>query len=93
MPTTLGKITLDVKLFEKVVGTELAVAVDKIRTNDALVLNVGTTVTSGVVSSAREDLADINLRKPVCVEVGAKVAISRRIADSWRLIGFGTLRA
>lgn len=93
LPTTLGKITLDVKLFEKVVGTELAVAVDKIRTNDALVLNVGTTVTSGVVSSACEDLADINLRKPVCVEVGAKVAISRRIADSWRLIGFGTLRA
>jgi translation initiation factor 2 subunit 3 len=93
LPTTLGKISLDVELFEKVVGTELAVAVDKIRTNDALVLNVGTTVTSGVVSSAREDLADINLRKPVCVEVGAKVAISRRIADSWRLIGFGTLRA
>jgi translation initiation factor 2 subunit 3 len=84
---------LDVELFEKVVGTELSVAVDKIRTNEALVLNVGTTVTSGVVSSAREDLAEINLRKLVCAEVGAKVAISRRIADSWRLIGFGTLRA
>jgi translation initiation factor 2 subunit 3 len=93
LPTTLGKISLDVELFEKVVGTELAVAVDKIRTNEALVLNVGTTVTSGVVSSAREDLAEINLRKLVCAEVGAKVAISRRIADSWRLIGFGTLRA
>jgi translation initiation factor 2 subunit 3 len=93
LPTTLGKISLDVELFEKVVGTELSVAVDKIRTNEALVLNVGTTVTSGVVSSAREDLAEINLRKLVCAEVGAKVAISRRIADSWRLIGFGTLRA
>lgn len=90
---TLGKITLDVKLFEKVVGTELAVPVEKIRTNEALVLNVGTTVTSGVVTSAREDLVDVNLRKPVCAEVGSKVALSRRIADSWRLIGFGTLRA
>ncbi len=93
LPTTLGKITLDVELFEKVVGTELAVPVEKIRTNEALVMNVGTTVTSGTVTSAREDLVDVGLRKPVCVEAGAKVAISRRIADSWRLIGFGTLRA
>lgn len=93
LPQTLGKITMDVKLFEKVVGTELAVPVEKIRTNEALVLNVGTTVTSGVVTSAREDLVDVGLKKPVCAEGGAKVAVSRRIAESWRLIGFGTLRA
>ena len=93
LPATLGNITLDVKLFAKVVGTELAVPVDKIRTNEALVLNVGTTVTSGIVTSAREDVADIGLKKPICAEGGSKVAISRRIADSWRLIGFGTLRA
>jgi translation initiation factor 2 subunit 3 len=93
LPPTMGSITLDVRLFEKVVGTEEAVPVDKIRTNEALVLNVGTTVTSGVVTSAREDVADVTLKKPICAESGAKVAISRRIADSWRLIGFGTLRA
>ncbi len=93
LPPTLSKITLDIKLFEKVVGTELSVPVEKIRTNEALVLNVGTTVTSGTVTSAREDLVDVGLRKPVCAEAGAKIAISRRIADSWRLIGFGTLRA
>jgi translation initiation factor 2 subunit 3 len=93
LPPSLSKITLDVNLFEKVVGTELAVPVDKIRSNEALVLNVGTTVTSGLVSSARESLVDVTLRKPVCAEAGSKVAISRRITDSWRLIGFGTLRA
>lgn len=92
LPPTLEKVTLDVQLFEKVVGTELAVPVEKIRTNEPLVLNVGTTVTSGLVTSARENLADITLRKPVCVEPTSKVAISRRIAESWRLIGFGTLR-
>jgi translation initiation factor 2 subunit 3 len=93
LPLTLEKVTLDVKLFEKVVGTELAVPVDRIRSNEALVLNVGTTVTSGIVTSARDSVADVALRKPVCAEVGSKVAISRRIADSWRLIGFGSLRA
>jgi translation initiation factor 2 subunit 3 len=93
LPPTLGKITLDVNLFEKVVGTELAVPVEKIRTNEALVMNVGTTVTSGVVSSAREDVVEVVLRKPVCIDPGAKVAISRRISESWRLIGFGSLKA
>lgn len=93
LPPTLSKITLDVSLFDKVVGTELAVPVDKIRSNEALVLNIGTTVTSGVVSSAREDVVDVALRKPVCADPGSKIAISRRISDSWRLIGFGTLKA
>lgn len=92
LPPTLERVTLDVRLFEKVVGTELAVPVEKIRTNEALVLNVGTTVTSGIVSSAREDIIDINLRKPVCIAPASKVAVSRRIAESWRLIGFGTLK-
>jgi translation initiation factor 2 subunit 3 len=92
LPPTLEKLTLDVKLFEKVVGTELAVPVDRIRSNEALVLNVGTTVTSGIVTSARENLADVALKKPVCAEPESKIAISRRIADSWRLIGFGSLR-
>lgn len=54
LPATLEKITLDVELFQKVVGTELAVPVEKIRSNEAVVLNIGTTVTSGLVTSARE---------------------------------------
>jgi translation initiation factor 2 subunit 3 len=93
LPQTLAKLLLDVNLFETVVGTELSVPVDKIKTNEALVLNVGTTVTSGIVTSAREDIVEVSLRKPVCAEPKSKVAISRRITDSWRLIGFGTLRA
>jgi len=93
LPPTLTKVTLDVNLFEKVVGTELTVPVDKIKTNEALVLNVGTTVTSGIVTSAREAIVDVGLKKPVCAEPQSKVAISRRIADSWRLIGFGSLKA
>ena len=92
LPPTLSKITLDVQLFKNVVGTELAVPVEKIRSNEALVLNIGTTVTSGLVSSAREEIVDVALRKPVCADAGSKVAISRRIADSWRLIGFGSLK-
>ncbi len=92
LPAILEKVSLSVDLFEKAVGTEQLMPVQKIKTNEPLVLNAGTAVTSGIVVSAREDLADVSLKKPICAEVGSKVALSRRIGDSWRLIGFGTIR-
>jgi len=92
LPESLDKLTLDVQLFGKAVGTENMVAVEKIRTNEALVLNVATSVTSGVVTSAREDVIDVALRKPVCAEPASKVALSRRIGESWRLIGVGKIK-
>lgn len=92
LPETREKVSLDIDLFEKAVGTEQLVAVQKIKTNEPLVLNVGTAVTSGIVVSAREDIADVALKKPICADVGSKVALSRRIGESWRLIGFGGIR-
>jgi translation initiation factor 2 subunit 3 len=92
LPDVLDKVSLDVDLFEKAVGTEQMVPVQKIKMNEPLVLNVGTAVTSGLVVSAREDIADVALKKPICADPGSKVALSRRIGESWRLIGFGTLR-
>jgi translation initiation factor 2 subunit 3 len=92
LPPTMDKVSLDVDLFEKAVGTELLVSVQKIKMNEPLVLNVGTAVTSGTVSSVRENIADVILRKPISADLGSKVALSRRIGESWRLIGFGTIR-
>lgn len=92
LPPVLDKITLDVKLFERAVGTEQLVPVEKIKTSEPLVMNVNTAVTSGVVTSAREDIIDVSIKKPLCVDVGSKIAISRRIGESWRLIGQGEVK-
>ncbi|WP_455367537.1 translation initiation factor IF-2 subunit gamma [[Eubacterium] cellulosolvens] len=92
LPPTVNELTLDVKLFEKAFGTEELLKVERIKTNEALVLNIMTSVTSGIVTSAREDVIVISLKKPVCVEKNAKVAISRRIKEGWRLIGYGILK-
>jgi translation initiation factor 2 subunit 3 len=92
LPDILEKVSLDVDLFERAVGTEQLVPVQKIKMNEPLVLNAGTAVTSGLVVSAREDIADVQLKKPICADSGSKVALSRRIGESWRLIGFGTIR-
>ena len=93
LPPILDRLTAEVELFEKAVGTDALVPVQKIKTNEPLVLNVGTAVTSGVVTSARNEIVEVGLRKPVCPIPGFKVALSRRIGDSWRLIGFGTIKA
>lgn len=92
LPETLEKLNLDVYLFEKVVGTEKIIPVEKIKTNDALVLNIATAVTSGIVTSARESIIEVALKKPVCAEIGSRVAISKRIGEGWRLIGYGIIK-
>ena len=91
-PPSLTRLTLNVELFERAMGTESQMKVEKVRANETLVLNIGTAVTTGVVSSARDDIIDITLRRSVCVDRDSRLAISRRIGDSWRLIGLGLFR-
>jgi translation initiation factor 2 subunit 3 len=93
MPPVVSHLVLGVELFERAVGTEEQIPVEKIRTNEALVLNTGTSVSAGVVTSARDNTIEIELRRPVCIELNARVALNRRIGESWRLIGFGTPRS
>ncbi|MCZ2845978.1 MAG: hypothetical protein O2U61_05705, partial [Candidatus Bathyarchaeota archaeon] len=31
-------------------------------------------------------------KRPICALINNKVAVSRRMGDSWRLIGFGTIK-
>jgi translation initiation factor 2 subunit 3 len=45
----------------------------------------------GAVTSARQGEAEVSLKRPVCAEPGAKIAINRRVGARWRLIGIGTL--
>jgi len=92
LPPVLDRLTLDVELFERAVGTQELVTVEKIKSNEPLVLNVATAVTSGVVASARENIIDVSLKRPICAASSFKAALSRRIGDSWRLIGYGTLK-
>ncbi len=92
LPPVVDKLTLKTHLLERVVGTEEELKVDDIRTNEPLMLSVGTATTVGIVTSAREDLSDLTLKIPVAVEAGQRAAISRRIGGRWRLIGYGVVQ-
>ena len=92
LPPALEHLTLGVELFETAVGSAELVKVDRIRPGENLRLNVGTSSAPAVVTSAREAVIEVDLKKPVVVEGGMRAAISRRIAERWRLIGSGILK-
>ncbi len=54
---------------------------------------MGTAVTVGVVTNTKKDIVEVALKRPVCADVGARIAISRQVGARWRLIGMGVLTA
>jgi translation initiation factor 2 subunit 3 len=92
LPPNLEHITLEVDLLETAVGSAELVTVEKVRPGESLRLNLGTASTQATVTSARGDVIEVDLKKPVAVEPGMRAALSRRIAERWRLIGSGVLR-
>lgn len=91
LPEVLDRFTMETTLLERVVGTEEEIQVEKIKMNEPLMLSIGTATTLGVVTSARNDIVEVKLRRPVCAEKNWRVAISRRVGQRWRLIGAGKI--
>src|SRR6266566_2863635 len=79
-------------LVGRVVGVPEELKVEGIKTSEPLMVSVGTATTVGVVTSARENRADMALKIPVVAENGQRVAVSRRIGGKWRLIGYGVIK-
>ncbi|MCE8423220.1 MAG: translation initiation factor IF-2 subunit gamma, partial [Candidatus Methanoperedens sp.] len=92
MPPTIDGFVMEIKLLPRVVGVSDEAKVDPIRSNEPLMLNIGTATTIGVVTSARSNDAEVKLKRPVCADKGASIAISRRVGARWRLIGSGILK-
>lgn len=92
LPPVLHKFIMKTKLLERVVGATVDLAVDNIKTNEPLMLSVGTATTVGVVTSARGEESEVALKIPVCAEKNQRVAISRKISGKWRLIGYGIIQ-
>jgi translation initiation factor 2 subunit 3 len=92
LPPTIEGFIMETKLLERVVGVTDESAVDPIRSNEPLMLNLGTATTIGVVTSARQADAEVKLKRPICADKGSHIAISRRVGARWRLIGSGILK-
>ncbi|MDW0122304.1 MAG: translation initiation factor IF-2 subunit gamma [Nitrososphaeraceae archaeon] len=89
LPKDVEDITIDVVLFDTAVGTAEMVKVDPLKAKEPIRLNIGTAAASGYVTNVRDSKVEVKLKKPVCLMPKSRVAISRRIAERWRLIGSG----
>jgi len=72
--------------------------IQKLSKEEMIMVNIGSTNTGATVVSLKRDkehndIARLKLVKPVCAEIGAKLALSRRVDKNWRLIGWGTVKA
>ena len=92
LPATRSELILQTQILERAVGTKELMKIDQIVMNETLLLHVGAAITVGKVSSIRKDSVQIKLTRPVCVQPGARVALSRKLAGRWRLIGFGMIK-
>ncbi len=92
LPPTVSEITLETHFFERAVGTKELMEIEQIRPKESILLDVGTTITAGMVVSVKGEEATMKLGRPVCVEKGMRAAMSRKIAGRWRLIGYGIVK-
>ncbi len=92
LPPVWYSMQLEVKLLDRVVGSEESIAVEPLKLKELLMLNVHSAATVGVVTELGKDRITVSLRKPVCADVGDRVTISRRTGTRFRLIGYGVLR-
>ena len=89
LPKDVEDITVEVHLFDTAVGTQDMVKVEPVKVKESLRLNIGTAATVGTVTNSKDSKIEIKLKKPIGLIPKSRVAISRRIADRWRLIGAG----
>ncbi len=92
LPPVRESLTLGITLLERVAGSAGEQQVDNLRANEPVLLNAGSATTVGMVRSARDKIVDLHLKLPLCVDDGARVAVSRRLGGRFRLIGFGVVQ-
>ncbi len=90
LPPLRDDISLDINLLEKAVGYEGSSDLN-IRQNDVLLMNAGTQKTIGVCTGPGK-VSQFKLKRPVCIEAGDKVVLSKQINSRWRLIGWGVFK-
>jgi translation initiation factor 2 subunit 3 len=89
LPKDVEDISVETHLFDTAVGTADMVKVEPIKVKEPLRLNIGTAAAIGTVTNVRDGKIEVKLKKPVCLMPKSRVAVSRRIAERWRLIGSG----
>ena len=91
LPENSTSAKLEVNLFDTAVGSADEIKVSSVQVGESLRLSIGTAPILSKVTSVRGEKIDVQFKRPVCLFEKGKVALSRRIAERWRLIGAGVV--
>jgi translation initiation factor 2 subunit 3 len=92
LPPIWNSLTLEPHLLQRVVGAKEELNVNPIVKLEPLMLNVNSAATVGVIDEVAKGKVHCALKLPVCADIGSKVAISRRVENRFRLIGYGIIK-
>lgn len=103
MPDVLVNIDVTYYLLKRLIGVQnkkkvaeedgdTETKVNKLKVDELLMINVGSQTLAGKVTKIQSEIAKIEFTKPVCANIGDKIALSRRIGISYRLIGWGEIK-
>jgi len=96
LPDVFMAVEVSFYLLRRLLGVNSAggrtdTAVRRLAKGEMLMVNVGPLSVGGRVVRVKKDAAKLSLTRPVCTQEGAKVALSRRIDQLWRLVGWGQI--
>ena len=90
-PENSTEAKLKISLFDTAVGSAGETKVAPVKVGELLRINVGTAPVPATVNKVKSDNIEVEFRRPVCLFDKGSVALSRRIAERWRLIGAGII--
>ncbi len=91
LPETIEKLKLKIFLLKRVVGAKDELVVEPLKLGETLMINVNSTATVGTIVKLSPTKITCKLIVPVCASKGSRAAISRRIQNRYRLIGYGEI--
>lgn len=100
LPPVFWELEIKYYLLRRLLGVKItggdgsgdASKIQKLARGEILMVNIGSTAVGCKIIVVKDDLVKLMLSHPACTEVGEKVALSRRIDNHWRLIGWGEVR-
>lgn len=92
LPSLHYELAMKTTLLQRVVGTKEETEVKPLAKGEALMLNIYSAATVGIVQDLSKNKVQCLLKKPVCARPGDRVTISRRVGDRFRLIGYGLVQ-
>ena len=88
VPASTKNIKMEVQPIERLVEKVNS----EIKTNETIVLTIGTMPAVGTVGSYANGKIEVFLNSPVVIEKGQKIALSRKESTRWRLVAFGVVQ-